>query len=73
MTMTPLSAAVLLANRALREEAFDCINNLPVRVVSDQRVEDTDELLDRIERFRVDVLLLEGGLMKTPLDEFTRR
>jgi Flp pilus assembly CpaE family ATPase len=73
MTMTPLSAAVVLANRALREEAFDCINNLPVRVVSDQRVEDIDELLDRIERFRVDVLLLEGGLMKTPLDEFTRR
>ena len=73
MTMTPLSAAVVLANRALREEAFDCINNLPVRVVSDQRNEDTDELLDRIERFRVDVLLLEGGLMKTPLDEFARR
>jgi len=73
MTMTPLSAAVVLANRALREEAFDCINNLPVRVVSDQQNEDTDELLDRIERFRVDVLLLEGGLMKTPLDEFTRR
>ena len=73
MTMTPLSAAVVLANRALREEAFDCINNLPVRVVSDQRNEDADELLDRIERFRVDVLLLEGGLMKTPLDEFMRR
>jgi pilus assembly protein CpaE len=73
MTMTPLSAAVVLAHRALREEALDCINNLPVRVVSDQRVEDTDELLDRIERFRVDVLLLEGGLMKTPLDEFMRR
>jgi Flp pilus assembly CpaE family ATPase len=73
MTMSPLSAAVVLADRSLREQAFDCINNLPVRVVSDQRVEDTDELLDRIERFRVDVLLLEGGLLKTPLDEFTRR
>jgi pilus assembly protein CpaE len=73
-TMSPLSAAILMADRTLREETFNCIDNLPVRVVGDQKaLEDMEELLDRIERFHVDVLLLEGGVLKAPLDEFTRR
>lgn len=69
-----LSVAVVLADRVLREEAFSCIGNLPVRVVIDQRtLEDVEDLLDKIERSRADVLLIEGSLLKVPLDEFARR
>src|SRR5205085_11090268 len=51
-----------------------CIDNLPVRVVNDQRtLEDVEDLPDRVERSRVDVILLEGSLLKGPLDEFARR
>src|SRR2546423_851412 len=74
MSMSPLTAAVVLADRTLREEALGCIDNLPVRVANDQRsLEDVEDLLDRVERSRVDVILLEGGLLKGPLDEFARR
>jgi pilus assembly protein CpaE len=69
-----LSVAIVLADRVLREEAFSCIGNLPVRVVIDQRtLEDVEDLLDKIERSRADVLLIEGSLLKVPLDEFARR
>jgi len=74
MTMNSLSVALVVADRTLREEALACIDNLPVRVVTDHRaLDDVEELLDRIERLRVDVLLLEGGLLKSPLDEFAKR
>ena len=72
--MTPLSAVLVVANRTLREETLGCIDNLPVRVVVDQRaLDDIEDLLDRIERFRVDVILLEGNLLTIPLEDFTRR
>ena len=74
MTTGPLSAAVVLSDRTLREETFACIDHLPVRVVTDLRsLDEVEELLDRIERFRVDVVLLESGLLKIPLDDFARR
>jgi pilus assembly protein CpaE len=42
--------------------------------MTDQRVlEDVEDLLDRIGRYRVDVILLEGNLLKMPLEEFARR
>ncbi len=74
MSMTPLSAALVVGDRTLREETLACIDNLPVRVVIDQRaLDDLEDLLERIERFRVDVILLEGGLLRVSLDEFSRR
>jgi pilus assembly protein CpaE len=74
MTMRPLSAALVVADRVLREETSGCIANLPVRVVIDQKaLDDVDDLLDRIERTRADVLLLEAGLLKVPLEEFAKR
>jgi pilus assembly protein CpaE len=72
--MSPLSAVLVVADRVLREETFSCIDQLPVRVVTDQRIlEDMEDLLDRIERFRPDVVILEAGLLKTPLEDFARR
>jgi Flp pilus assembly CpaE family ATPase len=74
MTASPLSAALVVADRVLREEAFSCIDQMPVRVVTDLRaLDDMEDLLDRIERFRTDVVLLEAGLLKTPLEDFARR
>ena len=74
MSLSPLSAAIVIGNPMLREESLGCLTNLPVRIVIDQRVlDDPEELLDSIERHRVDVLLLEGNLLKAPLEELTRR
>lgn len=74
MKLSPLSAALVLSSGKLREEAIGCINHLPIRIALDQRqLDDPEELLDQIERHRVDVVLLEGSLMRMPLEEMARR
>lgn len=74
MTASSLSAALVIADQTLHEEALACIGGLPVRAVSDQQVlDDMEDFLDRVERFRADVILLEWELLRVPLDEFTRR
>jgi pilus assembly protein CpaE len=74
MNMTALSAALVAADRTLREETLACIDNLPVRIIIDQRaLDDVEDLLDRTERSRVDVILLEASLLKMPLEEFARK
>lgn len=74
MTASSLSAALVIADQTLHEEALACIGGLPVRAVSDQQVlDDMEDFLDKIERFRADVILLEWNLLRIPLDEFTRR
>lgn len=72
--MSDLSAALVIADSTLREETLGCMSRLPVRVVADQRtLDDVDELLDRVECFRADVILLEGSLLRIPLEDFARR
>jgi pilus assembly protein CpaE len=76
--MMPLSAAFVIGNRTVWEQAHACIQNLPVRLAVEQSAALTsgpegDELLDRIERHRVDVVLVETSLIPIPLDEFVRR
>ncbi|HVW86168.1 MAG TPA: hypothetical protein VHB50_15880 [Bryobacteraceae bacterium] len=72
--MTPLTAALLLSSRALWEQAHACIQNLPVRIVLEQNDPGSpDELLDRLERHRVDVVLLEVSRLALPLEELVRR
>jgi pilus assembly protein CpaE len=74
MTMASLSAALVIADPTLHQQALDCIAGLPVRSVSDQpSLEDMEDFLDRIERFRADVILLEWSLLRVPLDDFIRR
>lgn len=74
MSTGALSAALVMADKTLREETLACIDKLPVRVVADQRtLDDVDELIDRVECFRTDVILLEGSLLKTPLEDFALR
>lgn len=74
MSMMPLTAAFIIGNRTLWEQAHGCIRNLPVRIAVEQSdPADADALLDRIERHRVDVVLLETGRVSVPLEEFVRR
>jgi len=78
MTMMPLTAAFVVSNRTVWEQAHSCIQNLPVRLAVEQGSAqtdsaETDELLDRIERHRVDVVLVETGTIALPFEEFVRR
>jgi pilus assembly protein CpaE len=74
MNMMPLTAALIVPNRNLWEQAHSCIRNLPVRIAVEQNEPtDADALLDRIERHRADVVLLEAGCLALPLEEFVRR
>ena len=76
--MMPLTAAFVVSNRNLWEQAHACVQNLPVRLAIEQAAgesdaTDADALLDRIERHRVDVVLLEASRLSLPLEEFVRR
>jgi pilus assembly protein CpaE len=77
MNMLPLTAALVIGNRALSEQVHACIRNLPVRIAVEQGDQvdraEPDVLLDRIERHRVDVVLLEASLVALPLEELVRR
>lgn len=72
--MMPLTVAMILPNRTLWEQAHSCIQTLPVRIsVEQDEPTEADALLDRIERHRVDVVLVEANRISLPLEEFIRR
>jgi pilus assembly protein CpaE len=78
MNMMPLTAAFVISNRTVWEQAHACVQNLPVRLAVEQGMgqgdsAETDALLDRIERHRVDVVLVEASRIALPLEEFVRR
>jgi pilus assembly protein CpaE len=74
MSMSPLTAALVISSRNIWEQTHACIQNLPVRIALEQNEpSDAEALLDRIERHRVDVILLEAKGLGLPLDEFIRR
>ncbi len=76
--MMPLTAAFVISNRTVFEQAQACVQTLPVRLAVEQGIDqndasDADALLDRIERHRVDVVLVEASRLAMPLEEFIRR
>lgn len=72
--MTPLTAALVISTRNLWEQAHACIQNLPVRIALEQNEpDDAEALLDRIDRHRADVVLIEAQSLGMPLEEFIRR
>jgi pilus assembly protein CpaE len=74
MNMMPLTAALIVPHRALWEQTHLCIQTLPVRIAVEQNEPcEPDALLDRIERHRVDVVLVEVAHLPVPLEEFVRR
>ncbi len=76
MSMMPLTAALILPTRILGDQAQACIQNLPVRVAVEQKEHDENDpdlLLDRIERHRVDVVLVDASRVPMPLEAFVAR
>jgi pilus assembly protein CpaE len=74
MSIMPITAALLISNRQLWEQAHTCMQSLPVRIAIEQNdLTDVDELLERVERHRTDVVLVEAHRLPVPLEEFIRR
>lgn len=76
--MMPLTAAFVISNRTVWEQAHACVQTLPVRLAVEQGMDQSDPaeaeaLLERIERHRVDVVLVETSRIAMPLEEFVRR
>ena len=72
--MMPLTAALVISSRPLWEQTHACIQSLPVRIALEQNEpDDAEALLDRIERHRADVVLLEAKSLALPLEEFIAR
>jgi pilus assembly protein CpaE len=64
----------VISSRNLWEQAHACIQSLPIRIALEQNEpDDADALLDRIDRHRADVVLIEAQKLGMPLEEFIRR
>ena len=67
--MYPLTIGLAIENRELWEQAQSCLAGLPFRVtVEHQDVGDLSNLLDRLERMRPDVVLIDISNWKEPLE-----
>jgi len=74
MTVMPLTVALVISNRSLWEQTHACIQNLPIRIALEQNEpDDVELLLDRIERHRTDVVLIEAHTLSMPLEDFIGR
>ena len=67
--MYPLTIGLAIENRELWEQAQACLAGLPFRVtVEHQDVGDLSNLLDRLERMRPDVVLIDISTWREPLE-----
>jgi pilus assembly protein CpaE len=66
----PLTIAVSIEARLLREEVENCFRDLPVRIVFDEP--DHQALLAAIEKLHPDVVLLDISRLAAPLEEMVR-
>ncbi len=67
--MYPLTIGLAIENRDLREQAQACLANLPFRVIVEHQ--DTGDLslfLERLERMRPDVVLIDISTRRDPLE-----
>jgi len=70
--MYPLTIGLAIENRELWEQAQSCLADLPFRVtVEHQDIGDLSNLLDRLERMRPDVVLIDISNWKEPLEGLT--
>jgi pilus assembly protein CpaE len=71
--MNGLVAGVVIGDPGLREEVVGCLRDMLVRVPIDEtQLGDLDSLMERIDRVRPDVLLLELGGLGDRLEETLR-
>ncbi len=67
--MYPLTIGLAIENRELLEQAQACLADLPFRVIVEQQeINDLSGFLDRLERMRPDVVLVDISRLKDPLD-----
>src|SRR5215470_7983012 len=67
--MYPLTIGLAIENRDLWEQAQVCLSQSPFRVtVEHQDLGDLSNLLDRLERMRPDVVLVDISNWKEPLE-----
>ena len=68
--MYPLTIGLAIAAKDISDEVRGCLDGLPVRVVIDhQDLGDLAPFLDRMERMRPDVVLLDLGRLADPLED----
>jgi pilus assembly protein CpaE len=67
--MYPLTIGLAIENRDLWEQAQSCLSNLPFRIIVEhQDLGDTGTFLDRLERMRPDVVLVDISGWKETLE-----
>ena len=67
--MYPLTIGFAIENRSLGEPTQACLARLPFRVtVEHQDLGDVGTLIDRLERMRPDVVLVDISDLKEPLE-----
>ena len=67
--MYPLTIGLAIENRSLWEQAQAALSELPFRVIVEhQDVGDVTNFLDRLERMRPDVVLIDISNWKEPLE-----
>jgi pilus assembly protein CpaE len=67
--MYPLTIGLAIENRELSEQAQACLANLPFRIIVEHRdLGDAPAFIDRLERMRPDVVLIDISGWKEPLE-----
>jgi Flp pilus assembly CpaE family ATPase len=67
--MYPLTIGLAIENRDLWEQAQSCLADLPFRIIVEhQDIGDVSNFLDRLERMRPDVVLIDISNWKEPLE-----
>jgi len=67
--MYPLTIGLAIENRDLMEQAQACLSDLPFRIIVEhQDIGDLSSFLDRLERMRPDVVLVDISNWREPLE-----
>ena len=67
--MYPLTIGLAIENRDLWEQAQSCLADLPFRIIVEhQDIGDVSNFLDRLERMRPDVVLIDISSWREPLE-----
>jgi pilus assembly protein CpaE len=72
--MRMLSVGIIIADQELGDPIRSCLQNLPVRVALEEpKIADMDALVEKLDRLRLDVILLELADVREPLEEVIGR
>ena len=72
--MYPLTIGLVIETKELWDEVHSTLQELPVRVVIEQHeMGDLAEFLDRVERLRPEVMILEVMKLREPMEHVVAR